>query len=100
VTRCLGVSEFSFSIAASTTWSASYVSTYYNNVNYPAGQLKYKNFGGSQGLFICANGVTPTTYGILITRRFVGSSSPDNIIYQESITDDLKCLDLTISSSS
>ena len=96
---CLGVSEFSF--IASTTWSASYVSTYYNNVNYPTGQLKYKDFGGgSQGLFVCANGVPLTTYGILLTRRFVGSGSSDNIIYQESITDDLKCLDLTISTSS
>ncbi len=81
--------------------SVSYISTYYNDVNYPTGTMKYKEFGGGlEVLFICANGVPPTSYGILITRKFVGSSLSDSIIYQESITDDIKCLDLTIIGSS
>ena len=70
-------------------------------MNYPTGQLKYKDFGGGlQELFVCANGVPLTTYGILLARKNIGTSVSDSIIYQESITDDLKCLDLTISTSS
>ena len=56
--------------------SATYDSTYYSNLNYPTGLIKFKDFGGgSKGLFICSNGVAPTTYGILITRKFDGSGS-------------------------
>jgi len=70
-------------------------------MNYPTGQLKYKDFGGGlQELFVCANGVPLNTYGIFLTRKIIGTSTSERIIYQESITDDLKCLDLTISTSS
>jgi hypothetical protein len=79
----------------------SYVYTFYSDVNYPKGIIKFKVFGGgSNGLFICSNGVAPTTFGILITRKLLFPSSlVSSIIYQESITDDIRCLDFTVINS-
>ncbi len=63
--------------------------------------MKYKDFGGgSEGLFVCANGIPSTSNGILLMRTTNVFVSSDNIIYQESITDYIKCLDLTIISDS
>ena len=78
---CLAVSEFTYS-AVGGVWTGSYANTYFNNVNYPFGQVKYKDFGGGvEGYFICSNTVTGSTDGILFTRRLFYSILPENIIY-------------------
>ncbi len=77
--------------------NSNYISTFYSDVNYPTGLIKYKDFGqGTQEIFICADGVSMITQRILITRKVIGSGTLNNIIYQESNTDDIRCLDLTI----